>query len=110
MLYYLTKSDSYTESFNFRVSEHGDHKTSFGGFLTILYWIGSLVWAVYFGKDIILRQNPQIIRDIVILEESPYFDLKDSITKNFTVYFSLVDSSIDGKYNILIALYNFRGI
>jgi len=96
MIKFLTKYDSYGQGFSFQIPDHGVHKTALGGLITLLYWIGSLACAIYFGKDLILKENPQFIKENIILDESPYLDLKDSLVQNFTMYFKLVDSA---EYN-----------
>ena len=72
MLYFLTKSDAYGQEFNFQIPAHGAHKTALGGLITLLYWIGSLSCAIYFGKDIVLKENPQFIKETSMLDKPAY--------------------------------------
>jgi len=92
MFTFLTKADAYGQGFNFHIPENGDHRTALGGLITILYWVGTLACTLYFGKDIVLKENPAFLKENIVLDESPYLDLNRSIT-NFTIYFRIIDTA-----------------
>jgi len=94
---FLIKNDSYGKGFTFQIPGYGVNKTALGGVLTILYWLGTLACAIYFGKEIVLKEKPSFIKETIVLDQEPYIDLKDTLT-NFTVYFKLIDTAYRNYY------------
>jgi len=57
---FITNLDILGKQYQFNI-HGGTFRTLVGGILTILLWVGTIVLTWYFGQDIYLKQQPNLL-------------------------------------------------
>ena len=77
----LRKIDIFGTKFGFKIKNEESYKTVFGGILTIMSIITTVIFAVFFGQDFYYRINPSVYSDSMVPEK---YDPPETLTsENF---------------------------
>ena len=86
----LENIDIYGQKFNFTIYNNLEHKTYFGGILTIFTLFFLYISIVFLGKNFYLRTNPDFTNNRVQLLNYPIYNLTSN---NFMLGFRVEDSN-----------------
>ncbi len=100
---FLKSIDNMGREFKFKI-EGKTLTTPPGGIVTIGFWISFIVCLWYFGKDIILRENPNFLIKNEVLNNYPRAKLN---IKNFFISVRLENSRGNLIDDPSIVTYNF---
>jgi Gpi18-like mannosyltransferase len=74
---------NFGEEFYFQIFGKPKYTTSFGGVLTFLTRISTIIITILFGIDLIKRSNPKIIIERII---SPNYNYLNFTLQNFPIF------------------------
>ena len=96
MTKFLKSIDRIGRPFTFNIDGEDTYRTPAGGIISIMYYIGIVVFTFYFGRDLWQRQDPNFIKRIDIEDDYKFIELNQS---NFFTAIKIFDSRT-GIYNL----------
>jgi len=96
MTNFLKSVDRLGKEFMFNIEGEDSFRTSFGGVLSIIYFMGLIALFCYFGKELILKEDPNVIHRIDQTDTFSYINISDS---NFFFAVSVTDNNNQLIYN-----------
>jgi hypothetical protein len=94
----IQEIDLFGEQFNFTILGKTKYKTFFGGVLTLIMFIATVVFCVLFGMDLIIRSNPKVMTERIIPNNYPYVNCT---IDNFPIFRRIADDITTNITNIL---------
>jgi len=85
---FLRSIDRIGKEFKFTTNGEETFTTSFGGIITIIYYLGLVGLFGFFGKELILKQDPNFIQRVDISDKYPYSNISNS---NFFFAIDIMD-------------------
>jgi len=87
---FLRSIDRIGKEFKFTINREESFTTAFGGIITIIYYLGYIGLFCFFGKELIIKEDPNFIERIDIKDVQSYVPVNDT---NFYLSVGIIDWS-----------------
>ena len=96
MTKFLQSIDRIEKEFKFTINKEETFTTSFGGIITILYYIGLISLFGFFGKELIIKEDPNFIQRVDIKDKNSVQVINDT---NFFFAIAITDYNDHAIFN-----------